>query len=239
MNLNPVKLLSVLTLIATVATADESSRPPAQTPASTSGSPSVACLYTSSLIRLARRPQKTAFDVHYTRENNRIEILELNGKTGEIWEQDRAGQISYQKVFLKHNRVIDYVPGDLRALHTYPVWGQVGSLIPTSWLDHELQLTGTEETQYGTAEQYSGQIAGVDIEVLWLPALQIPARVRQVSPQTVRTLELSGQCVPGEETWTPINLDQFEHMDYADLGDNESDPFVQRYLAENEHHHDH
>jgi hypothetical protein len=75
---------------------------------------------------------------------------------------------------------------------------------------------------------YQEHVDGRDLDVLWLEAEQLPALVRQKSPQREEVLRLRELYPLQHAPWPRANIAHYRRIDYADLGDMHHDPWVRR-----------
>lgn len=192
--------------------------------------PAVACHFTSHVALRGQQPQAQGWDWYWWRQPDRVETRDAGGNTGQIWEASKNGQVTYWRVFHKNKRVIEYTPGDLRALGQHPDWPTITKVIDPTLLTTKLQPVGKVEILGRQAQRYQGQVNGVEFEVWWLDREQVPALVRQVSEHREETLRLKAIYPLQESPWARSQIVDYVHLDYADLGDKESDPFVRSLL---------
>lgn len=180
---------------------------------------------------------------YFWRSDNRVETRDAHGETGEVWESDPRGQISYTKLFHPAGKTIDYTPGDLRALAMKADWNQIRSIIDPGLLGTPLKRIGEQTVDGQRAERYAGEVDGVSTEVLWLPERKLPARIEKTQGGVTVRLRMA-ECKPlASAPWTitsDTRMQSYQHLDYADLGDKENDPFVKNVVGHNEGlHHGH
>lgn len=185
----------------------------------------VAALYETRTIQLARRPQSNNQRWHIWRTARKIENQSTDGASGEVWLRDSKDNISMARLFHKEKRIIEYTSGDLRALGLYPEWNDRAELIDSSLLSR-LKLTGTEMVLGYKAQRYQGQLNGVDMEILWLAEFRLPALVRRVLADRDISMHLLEIHPLASSPWKQKDISDYQAMDYADMGDNEADPFI-------------
>lgn len=168
---------------------------------------------------------------YFWRQKYRTETRDDFTRQGEIWTLNPKGQYFFTRLFFQQRLALDFSPGDLAATNRTPEWRQLSSLIDPQWLGKELTLIKQEHINGTLTEYYRGNVTGVDIEVDWLPQLQLPSRLVKNLPEGPLTLTLldcaKAEKFPIEATSKP-ELDRLRHIDYTDLGDMEEDPAVQR-----------
>ena len=116
-------------------------------------------------------------------------------------------------------------------------------MIDPALLREKLQPLGTTEVLGRQALRYQGHVDGIELDVLWLEAEQLPALVRQKSPQREDVLRLRELYPLPHAPWPRPNIKQYQRIDYADLGDMHHDPWVRRiqqgeqHMPRHGHHH--
>jgi hypothetical protein len=152
----------------------------------------------------------------------------MHREESEIWYLGRDGQIFYERVFHRDRRLIELVPGDLRALRRYPDWQQLLHVIHPTWLQKQLRPTGPRNVLGRSAQHYQGRVDDTEFEVLWLEDEQIPALVRQRYAQREVVLRLREIYPLQQAPWPRAKTKGYQRIDYAHLGDKSSDPWVRR-----------
>ncbi|MDF1638674.1 hypothetical protein [Alcanivorax jadensis] len=144
------------------------------------------------------------------------------GEVISVWRKD-ADSASLLRVFPGHQRSIWYPTGDLRALGKEAQWQTV-----TGWPQPEkagftpvndssvVVVQGCKAWQYEKAGQ----------TVLWAEEPALPVRM---SDGERRWQLVSLQQVPASETF--VRWEQWPSTDFADVGDNEADPFLRKMIA--------
>jgi hypothetical protein len=196
--------------------------------------PSLACHYETTVESLGQLHQTR--DWYLWREPSRIETQEKIYETGEIWRLGRDGSIFYYRVFHRYMRVIEYTTGDLRALNGYQDWNKLTHILEPNLLA-KLKLAGTTKILGRNAQRYQGEINGIDFEVWWLKDEQIPALVRQGYSGRVVILKLKELYPINKSPWRREDTANYKRMDYADIGDRHSDPFLKKLLQDYRHSH--
>lgn len=166
-------------------------------------------------------------DWYLLRGADRIERVRPDAGTAEIWERDDRGDVSLKRVFRNEARVIEYAPGNLRAMQLQVRWEALGAAVDPR-LVRALERGPTVETPYGPATVFEGVMAEVPIQVWWLDELQLPVRVIEQRPngKVIVELEALHSRPPGD--WPRAELPAqaaVEIIDVADLGDRHYDPF--------------
>lgn len=164
------------------------------------------------------------------RDLQRIERVRPDAGLAEIWERDDRGEVSLKRVFGNDSRIVEYVPGELRARQMDVPWESLGSVVDPRFFA-TLKRTRTVNTRYGRASVLRGSIAGERIELWWLDALALPARVIKQQQNVRVTINLKTLHFTTPENWPRADMMEgriFETIDVADLGDRHYDPFVHK-----------
>ncbi len=194
--------------------------------------PEVACLYRTITKDLKYHHKKTTDKTsqwHLWRYKNKIQIRNLETPIGEIWQQLKGGDIAYSWLFHDKKFVINYTSSDLKAIKNNPNWLSKANIISPELLKRLTHQSNSRVLGY-IAENYVGKIGEFTIEVTWLPKLKIPAAIKQTTA-TQKTLVMLEKVYPySDSPWKPVNIDNYQDMDFADIGDNEADPLLNFYM---------
>ena len=170
------------------------------------------------------------------RADNTVETQELGSPDAEAWQRNPSGHVTYYRVFHPEKRAIEYKPIDLSIAHNAPDWDRLTSVIDPQLVAKGLKQTGEERFLGRAAVRYNGEANGSRFEVLWLTHEQIPAFVRETRDGGhVSTIELREIHSLVDSPWHFGNKDEYEIIDFADLGDKESDPVLQAMLRRGGH----
>jgi hypothetical protein len=152
--------------------------PAAELPEKASEGPPLAALAAKFTVSTTGEgsPAAVRSDWYLRREADRIERIRPDAGTAEIWERDDRGDVSLKRVFREEARIVEYAPGNLRAMQLLARWEVLGSAVDPRLL-HSLQRAGLVETPHGPATVFQGDVGGAHVELWWLDALQLPARV--------------------------------------------------------------
>lgn len=167
-----------------------------------------------------------------TRGDNRIATGEPDG-IEEIWRRDARGNLSYEKVFHRDRRILDYAASDLRALGQTPDWASLGSMVHPDVVGTKLRFSGDRRIGSFSGKQYTGAENQTRLKLVWLPALRLPAYLKRTHAGEVTEFVLRG-VRHVEAATIESRTAGYVRLDYADLDDNPSDPFFQR-LAQSAH----
>lgn len=156
---------------------------------------------------------------------------------GEWWRFADSNRPEFHRVFDDAQRRIDYTHGDLKALGVSVSAASVQSFAVTELLP---KLTkGVAISDCPQAESYSGTIDGVSYSLIWRPDLQLPLLLETQSGEQ-RQQWLADRVVASSEVNTRFaRWQEYRTTDFADIGDEESDPFLAKMINQGfiEHNH--
>lgn len=148
----------------------------------------------------------------------------------DVWSR-RAAELSLLRVFPGEKTAVEYSQGQLRALGNIRSWQQLSSLLPQHPAKLGLKATGTGTFQQRKTQRFEGEVDGARISVHWLEPEQLPASLMISNARSERTTTLQKLELGRAETDPEAEPKRYRHIDAADLGDLEHDPFVQRHSS--------
>ncbi|WP_341217993.1 hypothetical protein [Neptunomonas phycophila] len=159
------------------------------------------------------------------RQGNVVMHSYPNG-TGDIWHKLPKNQMRMDKYFDQAKRLIEYEAADLTTLGKSKTWDSVNYLINKNFLT---QLTKESETGSGCqiTTKYSGEVNGTTYHIEWNPSLDLLVSMKASNKRLIESWNLAQLDTQKSEVETAINQ-RFKYMttDFADIGDNEADPFL-------------
>ncbi len=167
------------------------------------------------------KPQQGSW--YFWRGENRVEIRDGSSDVGEIWRRDSKGRLNFVYIEPTHKRGIEYNASDLRIInHTRP-WDRLASIVSPDELK-KLNLVGETEILGYKAQRYSGKMDKRTIEVVWVPSLQLGAKVSNTYPDRQVTTELKSFLNKHDvvAATSDTQLADYQLVDFSDLGDMET-----------------
>lgn len=165
-----------------------------------------------------------------------IETHNLDDDSGEVWCKTETGEIGYQRLFHSQQQLIDYLPGDLKALQETPNWTALSSLLNPAMVEG---LHGGEAVEIADLPALRYQSLDQTLQVWWLTQQQLPGLIDIRQPnQRILTRIQAVYALP-QAPWPYRRARHYTSTDFADLGDRESDTFIQSILPrlKGSHHH--
>ena len=209
--------------------------PAPQGPAPAGDPPAIACRFESH-GRSGAHDDPTPHPLLFWRQAGRVEVQDVAAGTGELWLRDAEGRLTWMRLFHEDRRVIEHVSADLAILDRTDAWPRVASLVDEGVLAR-LTDRGGRRAMGWAARLYSGEIDGIRTEVTWIPELSVPARIVRHLPSGRQKLVLAETHAIEDAPFAPPDSSSYEVIDFADIGDKENDPFLQRVLARDGHQH--
>jgi len=169
-------------------------------------------------------------DWYLLRGPERIERVRPDAGVAEIWERDDRGDLSLKRVYRNDARVVEYTPGNLRAMHLEAHWESLGAAVDPRRV-RAFRPGATADTPFGRATVFVGVVAGVATEVWWLDELRIPVRVIEQRQEARVIIDLKALHTEPPPDWphaASAEQNTFETIDVSDLGDRHYDPFVRK-----------
>lgn len=153
----------------------------------------------------------------------------------DIWTQQNEQQVSLLKAFHQHKKAIDYDAievSDLIAQRWHKLYNLVSPQLLKQLTPGNLQGEGCLQTR-----RYSGMLNGEFIQINWLTQLQLPQSIDWTSKEQFRQYKLKG--IEANSALYFHDIENYQSTDFADIGDNEADEFLQKMINMGFVHHSH
>jgi hypothetical protein len=174
-----------------------------------------------------------ALQITLVRNGN--EVAHQYPQTGitESWQLNQASQIKSTRFFDRHERAIEYQPGEKVHGKSESDWSYRNQLISDSLLS---KFTTTAVTNEGCNRLETKQFSkdGLLMDITWFPELRLVSRftIKQkdadsiVESWSLKRLTLSNNQI------TPFFKSRYAYYatDYADIGDDHTDPFLTKMM---------
>lgn len=200
----------------------------------------VACRYEMKVIPHAKTKQPVSTTAwFFWRTAGMVQIQDADGDHGEIWERTSDGGIQYRKLYHADKTAVEYMPADRPANNMDFDWFKLSSMLGRQELE-ALKLVKKTRVLGRGAEWRQGSVDGKSLEVLWLPEDKLPAgiiRKDKAGSVELRLVEIAPLSTARRKPVAVAEIADYRHIDAADFGDMENDPFVKKTMAEVGHRH--
>lgn len=179
------------------------------------------------LIKTSLKQGDTVIKVELHRKGNSVLQRFANTGISNIWSKMSNKRISLVRVFEQYQHAIEYQPNEISQK---PSWQSINQLLPTPEIE-KMTLVSKAGDGCKLEEHYQLNAGEDEYQLTWLPEL---ALVRHFK---IKTRKLTKQWkLMSIEVNSARSADLFaQYMnysstDYADIGDNESNPFLAKMI---------
>ncbi|WP_394130517.1 hypothetical protein [Shewanella maritima] len=160
------------------------------------------------------------------RKGNTVAHQYQQTRITEAWYLLANKQIKPTRYFEQHQRGIEYQPGENVHGKTESDWSYRQQLVSNQLLQ---QLTLASESGQGCQHQQSFKqtTPSGTLTLVWLPQLQLISQFTWQTSQSTETWQLLDVTHDSQQVDAFFDqLNQYQMTDYADIGDDHSDPFL-------------
>ena len=177
----------------------------------------------------ATKPEKFDHMVLWRRANSVAEQYPKRAIT-ELWERNRSNSIKLNRYFDAYQRGIEYAPGEIKGLGSDDDWSMKNQLVANSLLA-KMTLIKTIGSGCDREEIYTLKDPQQSITLNWLPTYRLVKSYTRNAKGETSTWLLTAKSTDTKviNAFFEQHLD-YQTTDYADIGDNESDPFLKKMI---------
>ncbi len=148
----------------------------------------------------------------------------------EVWNLLPNGRVRPVRYFDEYRRGIEYQPNEVEGSTDEKIWAKKTRLI-TKISKNTMKLLRSQGDGCDKLDYYSAQRKGVHYLLTWSPSKELPVRYKEVTQHYSFTATLT-LYEPDESKVDSFftDRDSYQTTDYADIGDNESDPFLLKMI---------
>lgn len=165
--------------------------------------------------------------------NDQRVIYQPNPISFEMW--NKRGE--YVRYFPMEQRSISYRKGDLLSLNMHFNFQQLNHLVNPSTLQqltiqqasNQPQITDQLIQNCQTSQYYQGVLQGNKIALAWQAQLALPLAMTIEKNNRAVEYQLSTLQTFDDKQFAAL-ISGYKDMDFADVGDNESDPFIAKMI---------
>ena len=164
------------------------------------------------------------------RASEEVESWQIGSKEGELTALDGAGVVQFRRIFHPERTEVFYSATELKVLRKTRDWAQSYSLVAPAFLKEKLSATGTEVLFDASLEKYEGTVDGRKWVVLWSPQDQLAYQLRVESERGTSATTLLERHLLDMQPWERLRKRGYHSIDFADLGDSETNPVIRRIM---------
>jgi len=164
------------------------------------------------------------------RTKEEVESWQVGSKEGEVTALDGAGGVQFRRVFHPERTEVFYSAMELKVLGKTRDWSQCYSLVAPGFLKEQLSPAGTEVLLDTSLEKYEGTVDGRKWMVLWSDREQLAYQLRVESERGISTTTLVERHPLDKQPWERLRKRGYNSIDFADLGDSETNPVIRRIM---------
>lgn len=153
-------------------------------------------------------------------------IYQKSSQTFEAWNKNGE----YTRYFPADKRSVSYRRGDLLSLNINYDLEQLFHLVSPKV---QSQLTQSKTAQQGcmAVTHFSGAQAGNDVDLQWVTSLKLPYQLTIGAGEQQIKYQLT-EVKPVAQVDFKALISGYKDIDFADVGDSESDPFIAKMITQ-------
>lgn len=164
------------------------------------------------------------------RNHNQVAHEYPDAQITESWERVSNGTLKLSRYFDAYQRGIEYQPYDINNGKGETDWRQKFQLISDDLKD-KMQLRSSTGKGCEKTEEYTLKLDARQLWLEWLPEQQLVKSYREETPHKTTTWKLDTIITDAEQIRRVFaERNDYQTTDYADIGDNESDPFLLKMI---------
>ncbi|BDX07908.1 hypothetical protein [Planctobacterium marinum] len=146
------------------------------------------------------------------------------------WTLQKNSRVKLLKLFDAHDRGVEYAAADIKG-HQKRDWSEKYQLLSDDFLAQLNSVTCYQDDHYGKVQVLSTEAATRNLTVEWLPEYKLIKSIKTQSKNGTEHWQLVSLSRDKEKISAQAQLwEKYYLTDYADIGDNESDPFLMQMI---------
>ena len=164
------------------------------------------------------------------RRDNEVAHQHSDRKITEIWNKLSNDRIRVVRYFDAHKHGIEYQADEIGAGEGLNEWSKKAQLISQSF-KQSMHLDKVEGYACDRLEYYTKNTSQKNISMVWSPSLSLPVEYKEIGPGKLVEMHLLKRITDKKQINNFFTLrESYKSTDYADIGDNESDPFLSNMI---------
>ena len=144
------------------------------------------------------------------RSSNHIQTYNQQDNSGEAWSKSARGEISYQRLFHAQQQIIDYVPGDLKAIGSTVDWPMLATLLNHEMIQ-DLVCTDDIDSQSRPIQHCHSRSKPEKLQIDWLTQEQLPASITLTEQDQRITSRLLTSYPLAKSPWQEPSSNHYQH----------------------------
>lgn len=169
---------------------------------------------------------KSESQLRVYRSKNKVAYYYPATQISQVWYQNPHGRTVTTRYFHEFQRAIEYGPMDPVGEQSHQMWSQIFQLVSNKTLQ-QMEKVKSEENSCHLIETYQSKTANNTLTVKWDATVKMASLIVFESPTQSRKWErqsLNYEDISTQEFFR--TLEQYQTTDYADIGDDHTDPFL-------------
>lgn len=164
------------------------------------------------------------------RDEDRVAHEFQNTDITNVWERTSNGKLRLTRNFDNHKRSIEYQPGEINYNNSDSQWETINQIISDEQIEN-MELVKSEDIGCNIIKSYTYNDDDKKIMLEWMPAKKLlKSYINQSNGNIVKWELLNVFDDESKIKQTFTSRDNYQSTDYADIGDNESDPFLLKMM---------
>ncbi|MBN7796153.1 hypothetical protein [Parahaliea mediterranea] len=155
-------------------------------------------------------------------------VMHVYPATGraDLWERNSRGGTHFTRYYDDAARGIEFYQGNPAEPRSQMDWDRAWQLVPSAILREHSPRDSRRPAGCFPVEDYAYTVRGAEHHLRWLPGQALIQRLEIRAPEATRVWELTA-LVTGDDAFAVEQSHRADYVviDFADLGDQESDPF--------------
>ncbi|WP_440877369.1 hypothetical protein [Thalassotalea sp. PLHSN55] len=182
--------------------------------------------YVISKISQSKPHKRNTFELSLWRNQQQVIYINHQSATSTKWQKTANNRIRKVSYFDEFERAIEYEPS-AALLATF----ERNFHIITYDVRNKMTLVATAGTGCEQVQQLELTDKNIKLKVWWQPSQQLVQKLERITASD-KTLWQAKKVITAEQGFKSIvaKLHDYHATDYADIGDNESDPFLVKMI---------
>lgn len=171
--------------------------------------------------------KKKSYSLNLFRRGNNVAYQYQDSAITEYWHQQTNGFTTLTRYFERDKKAIEYQANEINNRSS---WQQINEIISPKLRD-KMQLVSSHKQGCQLEQKLRIKQGEKEIQLTWLAKLNLIKKLTIITPTQTKTWQLQQLNTSTKEVSEQFSAwQQYQSTDYADIGDNESDPFFTKMI---------